>query len=276
VILFPWTRVAGTVRAGPPAVAVQKALIASLADPILDVAKIDSGLLLLQSSRITRFALGSGSWEARESTLFPALVLPRDARGRLLVQSGAYLAYLPGAICSGAVEPLDARCREAGEAWPLARDPALRATLAPGRNYFDGRVTVAGVSKSVPPFYSVAQASGPRWIFTRLDGQAWLHDAALDPIAPLAAWGSDIASVPEKCGSGSLLLATRPGDGSEKDSIRVYQVVERQAAEVAPGIDMPGPVTALWPMDDSSVVAVARDLASGEYAAYRLAITCSR
>ena len=114
------------------------------------------------------------------------------------------------------------------------------------------------------------------WIFTRLDGRAWLHDAALEPIAPLAAWGSDIAGVSAKCGPGSLLLATRPGDGSEKDSIRVYRIVERQAAEAAPAIDMPGPVTALWPIDESSVVAVARDLASGEYAAYRLAISCSR
>ena len=77
-----------------------------------------------------------------------------------------------------------------------------------------------------------------------------------------------------KCGPGSLLLATRTGEGSEKDAIHVYQVVDRQAAEAASAIDMPGPVTALWTMDESSVVAVARDPASGEYAAYRLAISC--
>src|SRR5207253_10671436 len=125
-----------------------------------------------------------------------------------------------------------------------------------------GGVTVPRAANSVPPSYAPAPAeeqSGRRWIFTRLDRRAWLHDAALEPVAPLAAWGSDIASVPAKCGPGSLVLATRPADGSEKDSIRVYQIVERQAAEAAPAIDMPGPVTALWPIDESSVVAVARD-----------------
>ena len=38
----------------------------------------------------------------------------------------------------------------------------------------------------------------------------------------------------------------------------------------------PGPVTALWTMDETSAVAVARDVVSGEYAAYRLAVSCSR
>jgi hypothetical protein len=276
VILFPWTRVAGTVRAGPPAVSVEKTLITSQSERILDVAKIDSGLLVLQPSRVTRFAAVNSHWEARESAAFPALSLPRDARGRLMVQSGAYLTYLPGAICSGAAEPLDVRCREAEEAWPLTRDPALRATLTRGRNYFDGRVSTPGASKSVPSFYSAAQAPGSQWIFTRLDGRAWLHDSALEPVAALGSWGSDIAGVSAKCGPGGLLLATRPGDGSEKDSLRVYQIADRQAAEAASAIDMPGPVIALWTIDESSVVAVARDLASGEYAAYRLAITCSR
>jgi hypothetical protein len=274
VILFPFRRVAGTVRAGPAAVTVDKTLIASLADPILDVARVDADLLVLQPARITRFAAVNGHWEARESAALGPLVLPRDPRGRLMVQSGAYLAYLAGAICSGAVAPLDARCREADEAWPLLREPALRAYLARGRNYFDGRISAPGIAKSVPPFYAAAQVAPDRWIFTRLDGRAWLHDASFEPVAAIGAWGSDVAGVGAHCGPGSLLLATRPGDGTEKDSIRVYQVVDRQAIEAASAIDMPGPVAALWTMDDSSAVVVARDLASGEYAAYRLSISC--
>jgi hypothetical protein len=283
VILFPFKRVAGALRAGPAAVTVDKSLIASLAEPILDVARADQDLLLLQPARVTRFTSVNGNWEARESAAYGPLSLPRDPRGRLMVQSGSYLAYLPGAICSGAVQPLDARCREGDEAWPLVRDPALRAYPARGRNYFDGRVSTPGVSKSVPAFYSAVQtaaatqnAAPDQWIFTRLDGRAWLHDASLEPVAAIGAWGSDLAAVAVKCGAGSLVLATRPGDGSEKDSIRVYQITDRQAAEAASAIDMPGPVTALWTMDESAVVAVARDLASGEYAAYRLAISCGR
>jgi hypothetical protein len=275
VILFPFKRVAGAVRAGPAAVTVEKSLIASLAEPILDVARADQDLLLLQPAGVTRFAAVNGHWEPRESAPFSPLTLPRDARGRLMVQSGSYLAYLPGSICSGAVQPLDARCREADEAWPLVRDPALRAYPSRGRNYFDGRVSAPGVSKSIPAFYSAAQTTAPdQWIFTRLDGRAWVHDASLEPVAAIGAWGSDLAGVAVKCGSGSLVLATRAGDGSEKDTIRVYQITGRQAAEAAAALDMPGPVMALWTMGESAVVAVARDLESGEYAAYRLAISC--
>jgi hypothetical protein len=274
VILFPFRRVASTVRAGPSAVTVDKSLIASLADPILDVARAEADLLVLQPARIARFTAANGHWEARDSAPFGPLALPRDTRGRLMVQAGAYLAYFSGTLCSGAVQPLDARCREADEPWPLLREPALRAYPSRGRNYFDGRVSAPGIAKNVPPFYSAAQAAPDRWIFARLDGRAWVHDAALEPIAAIGAWGSDIAGVAVRCGGGSLLLATRPGDGTEKDSIRVYQIVDRQAVEAASAIDMPGPVTALWTMDENSVVAVARDLASGEYAAYRLSISC--
>lgn len=275
VILFAFKRVAGTIRAGPSAVTVDKSLIASLADPILDVARVDADLLLLQTSRITRYAAANGHWEARESAPLGPLALPRDPRGRLMVQSGAYLAYVSGSICSGAVQPLDARCRDADEAWPLVREPALRAYPARGRNYFDGRVSAPGVSKTVPPFYTAAHGPSDQWIFARLDGRVWLHDASLEPVAAIGAWGSDIAGVATRCGPGSLLLSTRPGDGTEKDSIRVYQVVDRQAVEAASAVEMPGPVVALWTVDESSAVAVVRDLGSGEYAAYRLSISCS-
>ncbi len=249
-ILVPWTRAASAARAGGSAMTLERTLVITQGEPILDLAVADSGLLILQPGRIARFTMESGHWMQQESAAFGSLALPRDARGRLVQQGGAYLAYLPGVICSGAITPLEARCREAEEAWPLYREPALRANFARERNYFGGRVSGA---KSVPPFYSVAAAGDAAtrlWIFTRLDGRAYLHDAALDPIASLGAWGSDIAALPAKCGSGGIVLAARSGDGSEKDAVRVYQIVERQAVEIAPAVDVPGPVTALWPVDD--------------------------
>lgn len=274
-ILVPWAHSAGSVRADTGTVAVEKTLLLAQPDPILDLAKVDADLLILQPGRVARFGMESGRWVAKEAAPLTPLVLPRDARGRLVLQGGAYLAYLPGTICSGAVAPLDARCREAEEAWPLSREPSLRAFVARGKNSFDGRINAAGLGKSVPPFYAAAavqEASGRLWLFTRLDGRAYLHDSSLEPVAPLGGWGSDIAGV--NCGSESLVLATRPADSGEKDTVRVYQIVSRQAVERAPGVELPGPVTALWTADESSVLAVVRDLGSGEYAAYRLAITC--
>jgi len=243
VVMARWPRAAGLPKSGQPAVSVAKTPIATLPDPILDAVRIDSDWLLLQPGRV---ALASGAGAA-----FPPLVLPRDPRGRLVVQAGSYLAYLPGVICSGAVAPPDARCREADEAWPVG----VRGYFARGRNYFDGRLNG---SNSVPPFYTAADG-----VFLRVDG------ANLS-----GAWGSDIAGV--KCGEASVVLATRPGNGGDKDAVGVYQIMERQAVEAGAPVEMPGPVTALWQLDESSAVAVARDLGSGEYAAFRLAVTCSR
>jgi hypothetical protein len=271
VILVPWNRPPAAPR--PAGVSVEKTLLLTRPEPVLDAVRIDGDLLVLQPGRIARFTQINGRWEARESAAFPALALPRDPRGRLIVQAGAYLAYLPGAICSGALSPLDARCRDAEEPWPLA----LRAFCPRGRNYFDGRVSGAGAPRSVPPFYAVAGADEPAgrlWIFTRLDGSAWLHDAALEPVGALGAWGSEIAGVAGRCGPASLVLAAQAGGGSEKDAIHVYQIVDRRAIEQTAAIDMPGPVTALWPAGENSVLAVARDISTGEYAAYTLAIHC--
>ena len=242
VVMAPWTRPAGAARAPPAAISVEKTTIATLPDPILDAVKIDSDWLLLQPGRVVR-ASGAGA-------AFPPLTLPRDPRGRLVVQGGSYLAYLPGAICSGAVEPLEARCREADEPWPLA----VRAQLVRGRNYFEVRQTKE-------TFYSTADG-----IFTRPDGRAYLRESVMN-------WGSDLAAV--KCGAGSFVLATRAGDGSEKDALRVYQIVEGQAVEAAAPADLRGPVTALWQMDETSAVVVARDIGFREYAAYRVALSCS-
>ena len=201
-ILVPWAHSAGSVRADTGTVAVEKTLLLAQPDPILDLAKVDADLLILQPGRVARFGMESGRWVAKEAAPLTPLVLPRDARGRLVLQGGAYLAYLPGTICSGAVAPLDARCREAEEAWPLSREPSLRAFVARGKNSFDGRINAAGLGKSVPPFYAAAavqEASGRLWLFTRLDGRAYLHDSSLEPVAPLGGWGSDIAGV--NCGS---------------------------------------------------------------------------
>jgi hypothetical protein len=243
VLMAHWPRAAGPPKSGQPAVSVEKTLIATLPDPILDAAEIGADWLLLQPGRVVEL---SGAVAA-----LPPLTLPRDPRGRLVVLAGSYLAYLPGVICSGAVTPLDARCRETDEAWPVG----VRAYFARGRNYFDGRLNGGN---AVPPFYTAADG-----VFERVDG------ANLS-----AAWGSDITGV--KCGETSFVLATRPGNGTDKDAVRVYRIMERQAVETGAPAEMPGPVTALWPLDESSAVAVARDLGSGAYAAFRLAVSCRR
>jgi hypothetical protein len=77
------------------------------------------------------------------------------------------------------------------------------------------------------------------------------------------------------CGARSQLFVTARGDDTASDSVRAYDVVDgtpRLAGEVA----FSGPVTELWPAGEPGVAfAISRDLKSGRYAAFRLAITCA-
>ena len=259
VSMLPWPRVPNSARAGATAVSIEKTLLLEQREQILDIASIGGSLLVLQPSRITRGA---------QSATLPARTWPRDMRGRLLVQSGSFLAYLPGLICSGVLDPLDVRCREGDEPWP----GELRAYLAANRNFFDGRVSLAsGVRKSLTPFYSAAPL-GDGWAITGIDGQVRLYDAALEPAGQLSGWGSDVASA--KCGEAALLLASTAGEATDKDAIHVLRLENRQASETGAAIEMPGPVTALWPGGNGGAIAVAHNFVSGAYAAFRLSISC--
>jgi hypothetical protein len=265
VIMLPWPRTAA--RAIAAALSLEKTLLLEDPEQILDAASAEPSLLVLHSSRISRYVQRNGRWEPQESAALPLKAWPRDLRGRLILQNRSFLAYLPGTICSGALEPLDVRCRDADEPWP----GELRAVLVANRNFFDGHVSLAsGVRKSLPAFYSAAMLT-EGWALAGVDGQVRLYDTALDPAGQFGGWGSDLAAV--KCGSATLLLAPGTGDGSEKDSVRVFQIVDRQPVDAGAAVDMPGPVTALWPAGEVAV-AVARDLVSGDYAAFRLAVVC--
>jgi hypothetical protein len=162
--------------------------------------------------------------------------------------NGSIEANLPGMAC---VEAGDAvACRSSDEPWPLGSSrPPLLAGFAPGRNYFDGRIVMpSGVRKTVPPFYSAAPADDggrPVWVLATVEGGAQIFDAALDPIGPAGNWGSDIAGTDVRCAGRSVVLATRPGDGSTPDAVRAYAIVNRAAVPLGAPSEFPGPVTAL-------------------------------
>src|SRR5206468_10614395 len=151
VIMLPWPRTAA--RANAAALSLEKTLLLEHTEQILDAASAEQDLLVLHASRISRYVQRNGRWESQESGALPLKAWPRDLRGRLILQNRSFLAYLPGTICSGALEPLDVRCRDADEPWP----GELRAVFVANRNFFDGRVSLAsGVRKSLPAFYSAA------------------------------------------------------------------------------------------------------------------------
>jgi hypothetical protein len=255
-------------RAREPAVAparltIQKRLLWEQAKPILDVGMSESLLIVLDPTSLSFY---------RDRQLTQSLsiqsspIMPRDMRGRLIIDRDSFRAFLPGIVCSGSIRPAPAMaCVESAGPWPL--DGGSGAELAPGRNYF--------TEPRLLPFYSSATVTGKRLV-AGVDGRTRVYDGTLREIGQVSGWGSDIAAV-EGCGSERHALATRPGEASEPDAIQMYDVAERGGVAVSEPATFPGPVVALWPSGRTGeAVAIARSAETGRYAAYSLAIICDR
>ena len=278
VWIAAWNR-AGAPPLTAPAIRLDKKLVWEQEEPILDVAFPARGMLVLSPSKVALVGTGQGPAEVT----LPARTWPRDPRGRLRLAGAAFQAFLPGMVCSGAVEPaVSMDCRASEEPWVLESGSRtlLLASFAAARNYFDGRVTSqSGQRKTLPPFYSAAsveEQGRTLWLVAMVDGRTQIFDAALDPVATLsAAWGSDIAGSDERCGASVPVLATRPGDASAGDAVQAFSVADRAAAPLTAAVEFSGPVVALWSSTGSAAVAIVRNPVTGRYEAYSITISCS-
>ena len=248
----------------PSRVTIQKRLLWEQEKAILDAAMSDSLLLVLDPASVSFF---------RERQLMQSLPvesarpMPRDPRGRLIVDRDSFRAFLPGVACSGSIRPAPSMtCLESTGPWPL--DGGSGAELAAGRNYF--------MEARLPPFFSTATLTGKRLI-AGVDGRTRVYDGTLREVGQVSGWGSDIAAVEGGCGGERQVLATRPGESNEPDAIQLYDVDGRGGVPVSDPAAFPGPVVALWPSGRTGeAVAIARNAETGRYAAYSLAITCNR
>ena len=255
-------------------VALDKRLIWEQDDPILDAAQAAGKIVVLSPSRIT---VGGQS-----VAITAAKPWPRDLRGHLRLNGDRIQVFLPGVQCSGSLQPsLSLECRPSDEPWVVESGSRaiLLANFAAERNYFDGRiVTQNGLRKSLAPFYSAAaveEPGGTAWLLAELDGRTEILDRALEPVGTIPSWGSDVAGTSARCGGGSQVLATRPGDASEADAIQAFALVNRTASPLTPPVLFAGPVTTLWTSSPTSVLAVSRDASTGKYAAYEITVVCT-
>jgi len=278
VWIAAWNR-AGAPPLTAPAIRLDKKLVWEQEEAILDVAFPPRGMLVLSPSKIA--LMGTG--QAPAELMLPARTWPRDPRGRLRLAGAAFQAFLPGMVCSGALEPaVSMDCRASEEPWVLESGSRtlLLASFAAARNYFDGRVTSqTGQRKTLSPFYSAAsveEQGRTLWLLAMVDGRTQIFDAALDPVATLsAAWGSDIAGSDGRCGASVPVLATRPGDGSAGDAVQAFSVADRAATPLTAAVEFSGPVVALWSSAGSAAVAIVRNPVTGRYEAYTITISCS-
>jgi hypothetical protein len=264
-------------------VSLHRTLLWSQGAPILDATLLAGGnpqhLLVLDPEQVTLFSRQGGQW--RQETVFPiphAHPWPRDLRGRIVFnREHLFDVYLPGMVCGAVLSsPLAMACREADDPWPLAAGSAdVRGFFSPARNFFTGVVAPAiGRQNTFPPFYSAAALPRQQyvlWVLAAVDGSVHLVDGVND-LTPRLPWGSDIATVKSACASGWQIVATsRSGSG---DSLRAYQILDREPAPLGAPTQFNGPLTALWSKDDGSAVAVEHNPDTDRYEAYSLDVVC--
>ena len=231
---------------------IEKKLIWEQEPPILDVRVVGPLMMVLEPANLSIY---------REGQLVTALSISsgrptsRDPRGRLSTNGDTFSASLPGVYCVGALPPSSSiTCDESSNG------------MAAGRNYF--------TEPALPPFFSIATLSSSVRIIAGVDGRTHVYDGTRE-LGAFTGWGSDIAAVESGCSAGRQILASKPGEAGEPDAVQAYEWSDRRTTPAGDPVTFPGPVTALWASREQTV-AVTRNSETGRYAAYSLAITCSR
>jgi hypothetical protein len=254
--------------------------------PILDVVPLAnaSALLVLDAEGIKLYRSTSGRATLDASQPIVAeRPLPRDLRGRLVVQDNNFTAFLPGTECLGQWTPLlSLTCRASDDPWPLPTPGGtpVRAFFNASRDFFAGPLSPP-VGTASGGFYSAGRLTAADnttlWLFAALDGAVHLVNAAGQPVANFSGWGSDLAVANSACGGAPYVLATSASGSEQPDTIRAYQLAGRKMNQISEPLEFPGPITALWTgPDGATVLAVSKNLKTGDYEASSLAIACGR
>ena len=275
-----------TASASVMTVVLRKTLLLVQEQPILDAALVDmsggSRLLLLDDSKVAVYRQQAGHWEQEAKLdISRSRTVPRDPRGRLLLRRDhLFDVYLPGTFCrSSASAPLTLTCNESDDPWPLtAEDNGVRAFFAPARNFFTGALS-PGIGKvsAAPSFYSAAalpRSNYTLWLLTAVDGSVHLIDGFTDQAIRGLRWGSDLAAVHSSCGVGTQVLVSDSGD-PERDTLRAFEVPDRDPVVASSAIDFDGRIVALWPeTGGNNAMAIVQREESGWYEAHRVSISC--
>jgi hypothetical protein len=294
VVMVSVPRTAATVRLPDSMpMTVEKTLVWSGNNPILDIAILEGDgsptrIAVLSAEDLSLYRLQAGKWQTEQKlSISHSKPWPQDLHGRLVPSRDHRLdAYLPGVFCQTS-SAASLNCRESDDPWPLgtmsgpsigsSAAPLLAAFFTPRRNFFTGVITPSmGKISAAPKFYSAAFLPRDRyilWLFAATDGKLHILDGIRDQISVID-WGSDIATVRTSCGAGWQVLATKADDQSG-DSVRAYELPDRDPIAVSGPITFPGKVSALWTQaNGDSAVAVAKNSETGSYEAYRLTVAC--
>lgn len=271
-----------------------KTLVWTGKESILDVAILEGDasptrIAVLSAEDLTLYRVQAGKWQIEQKvSISHTKPWPLDLHGRLVpAKDHALNVYLPGVVCQMA-SPATLNCRESDDPWPLgtvsspsggsSTTPLLAGFFTPRRNFFTGVITPAiGKFHAAPKFYSAAFLPRDKyvlWLFAATDGKLHILDGIRDQISGTD-WGSDIATVRTNCGAGWQVLATNADDQSG-DSVRAYELPDRDPIAVSAPTNLPGKVSALWTQaNGDNAIAVTKNSETGSYEAYRLTVACN-
>jgi hypothetical protein len=248
VLIAPWIR---ETSAGPPEipqVALFKNLVIAQPAPVLDfLLASPTQLIVLEPGRAVNYSLTGTRWTIdRFTEVTLERPLPRDARGRLIYANGQAEIHLA----------------DRNAPWPLANQTVQWAA---GRNY----LTAPGAS----PFFATA-FSNNRTARAELDGRTHIYDTTGNPLEVIDTWGSDLAAIAGSCGR-SFVIAASNSDRDQPDRLQAYDLTDRGAVALGDPLSFPGRITALWPSETGGQISVvAHNPGTGQYEAYRVALTC--
>ena len=286
-------------EAGPPregaAMSLRKIPLWAQEDRILDVVILEEDnaprhMAVLDGEKVAIYRQKNRKWQQEQSlAITHGRPWPRDLRGRMVAAKDHLLdVYLPGVFCRSTTSlPLVLICQESDDPWPLVASGLIVSPLggfySATRNFFTGALA-PGVAKqtTVGKFYSAAPLPREKyvlWFFAGTDGQIHMVDGVTEQSVRLG-WGSDVVSVKTACGSGWQVLAAG-ADGQSfdtgADSVKAYEVGDRDPVAVSGALDFSGEITALWTEGKGdSAIAVVRNREAGEYEAFLLAVGCTQ
>jgi hypothetical protein len=244
--------------------------IIAQAQPILDAAIVGRRLLVLDSDAVTMYERAADAWRRLSSHPLPtAEPWPRDLRGKLLVSSGTWEAFLPGMSCQGTLEPLRGTCTRDRRPWPLGIE---NTGMASGRNVFtmpDGRRYFSAAT--------LESETGARVMLATDEGKLVLLDGKQNPVEAEAGVAGDVAAISSPCVQGGHVVVTGGHTTGGMDPIRVVRVLGRELTDVAPPLALTGRVTALWTASvGQGALVVARNPTTRGYEAFQIDLACGR
>jgi hypothetical protein len=240
-----------SIAPAPAGITVTKKLLWEQSAPILDLALVADFMFVLDTSGVSRYERREGKWD--RVGVLPVASTVRDPRGRLDLEGDSLTIQLPGTTCQGTWNPSVSLHCDAG------------SLLTAARNTLE--------SADTPAHFSAARTKDIL-VLAEMDGRTHVYDSSGKPAAAFEGWGSDFVAMQGGCAA-NRIAATSPSFGDAIDSIALYDVVNNAPVRLSDPAEFSGTVTALWPTKDGAL-AVARNISTGRYEAYSIAVDCGR